>query len=34
MKGTIHKEEILILNINALNTGELIYVKKKKRKKL
>jgi hypothetical protein len=30
MKGTIHQEEISILNIYAPNTGAPIYIKKKK----
>jgi hypothetical protein len=29
MNGTIHQEEISILNIHAPNTGALIYIKKK-----
>jgi hypothetical protein len=33
MKGIIHQEEISILNIYAPNTGEPIYIKKKKKKK-
>jgi hypothetical protein len=30
MKGTIHQEEISILNIYAPNTGTSIFIKKKK----